>query len=490
MNTDNKKHIMFEKHDDSNSTTSTIIKTDVDAKDGQTKCPKCGSTDISVNENKGMLRCNFCRHEFEPEQAIGLNDDIRELKGEVRGSGAKDIIAGGDILTFKCSSCGAEVVIDTRESSQARCHWCRNTLSVNQQIPNGSIPDMVLPFNVTKETAKAAIEKFVGSRKFFAHPKFSKEFTTQNVMGVYFPYMVLDINAHANLQGQGEHQINVYSEGEGKDRKTFYDVELYDVGREFDIVIDDLTIESSLDKLQRYKSDRTNNVINAIMPFDTENCVKWDANYLKGYNSEKRDTNVGELHDVVKDQASDIVRLKANTLLKNYDRGVKWSSEKLDIKGQKWNATYLPVWLYSYQQEKGSKEITHYVAVNGRTREVMGSVPLDRTKLLLVSLFIEALGVLGMVFIDYGLDFLLLLPGVIFYFVNSSKYRNAGARHQYERETKAEMQNIKNYDNFVTKKMRLTNSSMEGANNTRISGGTFKMKKETTVGKADINQNK
>ena len=27
------------------------------------------------------------------------------------------------------------------------------------------------------------------------------------------------------------------------------------------------------------------------MPFDTENCVKWNANYIKGYTSEKRDVN-------------------------------------------------------------------------------------------------------------------------------------------------------------------------------------------------------
>jgi len=457
-----------------------IIQTDIGANDGQTKCPKCGSTDISTNENKGLLRCNFCRHEFTPEQAIGINDDIEQLEGEVRGSGAKDIVSGNDVLTFKCSSCGAEVVIDTREATQARCHWCRNTLSVNQQIPNGSIPDMVLPFKVTKEVAKAAIDKFVGDRKFFADAKFSNEFTSENVMGVYFPYMVLDINAHANFQGQGEHQIKTYTEGEGNDKKTFYDAELYDVGREFDIVIDDLTIESSLDKLQRYKSDRTNNIINAIMPFDTENCVKWDANFLKGYSSEKRDTNVDELYDVVKDQAEDIARVQANTLIKHYDRGVKWSSEELDVKGQKWDSTYLPVWLYSYPQEKGKKEIVHYVVVNARTKEVMGSVPLNKAKLFIVSLLMVALGALGMYFIDFGLDFFLLFPGVIFYFVYSSKYRNAGARHSYERETKSEMKNIKNYDRMVETRNRLKNSRMEGANNTRISGGTFKVKKEST----------
>ena len=145
----------------------TIVQTDVGAKDGQNKCPKCGSTDISVNVNNGHLRCNFCRHEFEPEKVVGLETDISQLQGQVMGSGAQDIVADtNEVLTFKCSSCGSEVVIDTAEATQARCHWCRNTLSVNQQIPNGSVPDVVLPFTVKKDDAKAEIEKFVGKRKF------------------------------------------------------------------------------------------------------------------------------------------------------------------------------------------------------------------------------------------------------------------------------------------------------------------------------------
>ena len=74
------------------------------------------------------------------------------------GSGTQDIVADTkDVMTFKCSSCGAEVVIDTSSSLQARCHWCRNTLSLNQQIPNGAVPDVVLPFSVTKDIAKRLI---------------------------------------------------------------------------------------------------------------------------------------------------------------------------------------------------------------------------------------------------------------------------------------------------------------------------------------------
>ena len=108
-----------------------IVKTDVGAKDGQNKCPKCGSTDISTNVKNGKLRCNFCRHEFELEKVSGMVEDLETLEGDVIGSGASDIIADTkDVITLKCSSCGAEVVIDTASSTQARCHWCRNKLSL------------------------------------------------------------------------------------------------------------------------------------------------------------------------------------------------------------------------------------------------------------------------------------------------------------------------------------------------------------------------
>ena len=110
-----------------------VVQTDVGAKDGQNKCPKCGATDISLNVKTGKLRCNFCRHEFEPQKVAGMQEDISNLEGEILGSGAQDIVADtNDMVTFKCSSCGAEVVVDTAKATQARCHWCRNTLSVNQ----------------------------------------------------------------------------------------------------------------------------------------------------------------------------------------------------------------------------------------------------------------------------------------------------------------------------------------------------------------------
>jgi len=456
--------------------TKRIVKTDVGAKDGQTKCPKCGSTDIALNVKNGHLRCNFCRFEFKPEKVEGLEKDIDNLTGEVIGSGAKDIIAdANDVVTFKCSSCGATVVVDTSESTQARCHWCRNTLSVNEQIPNGAVPDQVLPFGISKAEAEEEIKKFVNARQFFAHPVFKKEFTTSNIMGVYFPYMLVDVNAHSNLEGEGEHLVRRYTVGDDDHKETRYDADLYEVERDFDITINDLTVESNSDRINNTQKEKTNNVINAIMPFDTENCVKYDSNYLKGYTSEKRDINIDELKPIVEAQTKDVARFAANPSLSHYDRGVRWEKETLKVKGQQWKSAYLPVWLYSYQQVKGNDKILHYVAVNARTKETMGSVPINYTLLTIISLIIELLCIVTMVSIetDSGIKYVLVLPGVIFFLVKRSKYRNDGARHYHERETKHEIKNLQKKDVYIKRENGLSNSQIKGKNNMSVTGSSI-----------------
>lgn len=449
----------------------TVVDTAEGAQNGQTKCPKCGATDITPVGEGGKLKCNFCRHEFEPEKVAGLDGDIAKLEGNVIGSGAQDIDTSFDgVLTLKCTSCGAEVVIDTNEVTNARCHWCRNTLSINQKIPNGSVPDVVLPFFIKKEDARAAIEEFVNKRKFFAHPKFRQEFQTENILGVYFPYMIVDVNAHCKLMGQGEHLIRRYTVKVGDSSHTYYDADLYNVEREFDIEIDDLTIEGSADKLNKTSSENTNNVINAIMPFDMMNAVKWDANYLKGYTSEKRDINIADVKPLAEIQSKDIARFAANDSLQFYDRGVCWANEYIDVKGQQWKSAYLPVWLYSYQEVKGDKKILHYVAVNGRTKEVMGSVPIHMTKLIIMSALLEILGIFLMVVADFEYSWIFLSIGIIYFLVVYGKYRNKDARHRHELETRRKIGNLKQVDNFVQSKKRLSNSRIVGANNNYVKG--------------------
>lgn len=455
-----------------------IIRTDKDRENGQNKCPKCGSTDISLNSKTGLLRCNFCRFEFKQEKFDQMEEDLSNLEGEVIASGATDIVADADnLITLKCTSCGAEVTIDSSNATQARCHWCRNTLSLNEQVPNGAVPDTLLPFGVSQQEAKAAIQDFVGKRRTFAHPQFKKEFSTDNVMGVYLPYLIVDANAHADYKGQGEIETRRWTEKVGDTKKTYYNADLYDISRSFDITIEGLTIESSQDKLDRSGSTKTNNIINSIMPFDTENCIKWDPNYMRGYTLEKRDVNVDGIKPLVQMQCEDIARYKANDTVRQYDRGVRWDKENLEVKGRQWKAAYFPVWLYSYLEKKGDENLLHYVAVNARTKETMGSVPIHKPKLLLVSFIIELFALAAAIFTyfwvleqDSWYPWALLVAGFMYYGFIYSKYRNTGERHFHELETHCDMTNLVTHDEYVKELKRCSNALMRDANNDRVSG--------------------
>lgn len=383
----------------------TIVRTDEGARDGLLKCTQCGATDVTFNIGKGTLTCGFCRYAWTSTATLaelGLDGNIGDLRGVVIGSGSADIVASvEEVLTFRCGGCGADVVIDTAHGTQARCHWCRNVLSMNQQIDNGAVPDVLLPFSLPKEEAVARIRDFVRRRRFYAHPRFRAEFAPETVLGVYLPYLVADLNAVARLAGQGEHLVRKYtvtvmnSKGE-PERETRYDADLYDVVREFSLHVDDLTVESSADRRDLTNEVRTNNVINTILPFDVENAVRFDSRYLSGFTAEKRDTDIAAVRDLARAQAKDIARLRARDMIGFYDRGVRWDHEALEVLGERWIAAYLPVWLYSYHQkdEKGTS-VLHYVAVNGRTGETMGSVPVNKRRLLMVSAIVEVVAALA-----------------------------------------------------------------------------------------------
>ena len=300
-----------------------------------------------------------------------------------------------------------------------------------------------------------------------------KTFTMANVIAqVNKPTLVLAHNK--TLAGQLYSELKeFFPENAVEYFVSYYDADLYNVEREFDLTIEGLTVESSKDKLDKTNA-RTNNIINAIMPFDTENCLEWNANYLKDYTSEKRDTDINDLEALVNTQAKDISKFAANKSVEFYDRGVRWDKENLDVIGEQWKSACLPVWLYSYYEK--DKNILHYVCVNARTKKTMGSVPINKTKLFIISILVEIIGIILMLVLKNDDDYwpyLFLTSGFVYYFVIYNRYRNSGARHKYETETKTNITNLVKTDNFIKHEKRLSNSSMTDANNKMVSGTTI-----------------
>lgn len=359
-------------------------------KDGANRCPKCGATDIRQKPGSDLLICLYCRNEWDGarvEEEFGFGEGIDQLKGTVIASGAREIEAdAASLMSFKCAGCGAEVTVNTESTMTARCHWCRHVLSVNEQVANGAVPDAVLPFHIKKDDAVARIRQFVDKRRMFALKEFKEQFTPENVIGVYLPYMIVDGNVSADVAGHGEILTRTYTQGSGDKKKTYYDADVYKVDRHVDFTVDDLALESSTERGNLDTGANTNNIINTILPFDTKNAVKWNASYLAGFTSEKRDSDVEQLRPRFEDQLLSIARAQVEASMGRYDRGVRWEQERLDVHGTRWVSMYLPVWLYSYHQPGSNGGMLHYIAVNGRTGETMGSVPVQQWKLLLAAL--------------------------------------------------------------------------------------------------------
>lgn len=205
-------------------------------------------------------------------------------------------------------------------------------------------------------------------------------------MGVYLPYMIVDGNVSASVTGVGEITTRTYTQGTEKNKKTYYDADIYAVKRQVQFTVDDLPLESSSERGNLDSRVTTNNIINTILPFDTKNAVQWNASYLSGFSSERRDSNIEQLRPRLEDQLLSIARAQVERSVSRYDRGVRWEREQLEVHGTRWVSMYLPVWLYSYHQPGRNGGLLHYIAVNGRTGETMGSVPVQQWKLLLAAL--------------------------------------------------------------------------------------------------------
>jgi ribosomal protein S27E len=352
---------------------------------GVSRCPSCGSSEVQLRAAVGKLVCLFCREEWAEElfDAIGAGEDLSTLRGATIHAGASEIDSGaGDLVTLKCGGCGAEVVVNTAGQVGARCHWCRHNLTINEQIPNGAVPDALLPFTVTHDSAVEIIEEFASRRRTFADRKFLREFAPFNVVGVYLPYMVVDVRASGDVTGVGEVETRRYRRGSGNSKTTYYDADVYEVTRHLDFTVDDLALEASAERANKNTKENTNNVINTILPFDTENAVSWNASYLTGFTSERRDRDVSHLVPTLEHKLLSILRSQVGPSVARYGRGVRWESERVEVHGTRWVAMYLPVWLYSYYHIERRKGVVHYIAVNGRTGEVMGSIPVSRPRML------------------------------------------------------------------------------------------------------------
>lgn len=109
----------------------------------------------------------------------------------------------------------------------------------------------------------------------------------------------------------------------------------------------------------------------------------------------------------------------------------------------------------------------------------MGSVPINKKLLVVISLIIEIICIFIIYkMMEYELDksiyhLAFLLSGPVYYKVVEAKYRNKRARHKYEKETNNIIINNNTKEKSIGKRRGLSSPKIMGVNNTRIDGDTI-----------------
>ena len=293
-----------------------------------------------------------------PEQPVQ-----EEPKEEVQNT--PTTVDNSNVISVECPNCGATLITAAGNIS-LKCHWCHTVMQTDKSVNNPKIPDRILPFKLSKEEAVQKINDYLKDKKKRAKKEFLAAFKPDEVIPVYLPYMLVDVKAHTNISGIGEVDPEPNVGGRVKN------ITVCNVKKDFDLLIEDLMIESS--KISRFNSNNaTNHVISAVSPFDTENSVEFNANFLNGFSSENRELDIVEIKSKIQGIVEDISASEAKKMDGQFNRGVLWSLPESSIVGTQWTSAFLPLWLYSYYEKETG--IKYYIAVNGRTGKTVGSIP-------------------------------------------------------------------------------------------------------------------
>ena len=124
------------------------------------KCPCCMGK-IEFDSTSQKMKCPFCGSEFDLETLRSYDEALTETSGESNMEWEES--AGSEweqgeaenLRVYKCQSCGGEVVAD-QTTAASKCPYCDNPVIMTGQFSGDLKPDLVIPFKLNKEQAKAA----------------------------------------------------------------------------------------------------------------------------------------------------------------------------------------------------------------------------------------------------------------------------------------------------------------------------------------------
>lgn len=325
------------------------------------KCPACDGA-LSFDSGLQKMKCPYCDTEFEVAALQEMDEVLRhEGTSDYTWQSQPETLWSEDetqnLRSFVCNSCGGEIVGD-ENTAATRCPFCDNPVVMSGQFKGELRPDLVVPFQLDKEQAKAALKKHFGKK-----PLLPRLFTAQNriesIQGIYVPFWLFDTDAEASIRYKAT-RIHTWSDSNYIYTRTSY----YSLLRAGRIGFDNVPVDGS--------SKMSDELMESIEPYDLGKAVDFQTAYLAGYLADKYDVTA----DDSKPRANDRIRTSTEQAFAATTAGyasVIPVNTDIRLNGGRVRYALLPVWILTTRW----KDKAFTFAMNGQTGKLVGNLPID-----------------------------------------------------------------------------------------------------------------
>ncbi|MBP5686019.1 MAG: hypothetical protein J6W72_06340 [Candidatus Methanomethylophilaceae archaeon] len=342
------------------------------------KCPFCGAT-LEFDIGTQKVKCPYCDNEFEPEELkknegdLSISDEGIELASDAGTEWSEKELYG--MAEYQCQSCGGDIYSD-ETTSATMCPYCGNAVVLKGRLSGVLKPDLVLPFQKTKEQALQGLTDHVGSKMFVAK-NFLRDNKLEEVKGLYVPFWVYDADLDADVVYDCV-DVRRWTSGDTEYTERKY----YKVRRAGEVAFDHVPADGS--------SKMPDDLMESLEPFDSGESVDFTTAYLSGYIADKYDITQEDVVPRIRQRVCEETDDRFRKTIEGYDR-ISMSESSINAEKSEVDYVLYPVWLFNLRWN----EQKFTFAVNGQTGKIAGDLPPNKGRILITSLLFFAILMAG-----------------------------------------------------------------------------------------------
>lgn len=323
------------------------------------KCPCCNAA-LVFGSTEQQLTCEYCDNTFDIDTVRAYNDSeenhsSEDFCWENREKQEWTEVEQASLNAFQCPSCGGEILTDDTTAATF-CPFCENPSILPARLSGSLKPDAVLPFQKSKEDAKAAFLTLCKGK-----PLLPKEFTAQQrlekITGMYVPFWIYDCDADFDASYKAT-RLHRWSDS----RYHYTRTEHFLLTRKATASFHGIPMDGSTKMEDIF--------MESIEPFDYGQMVPFDMAFLSGYLADKYDVPSENGESRIRQRVEHSLQDQVQSSLLGYAT-ILPANRQIRIQNSKAKYVLLPVWMLNTKY-KGK---IYTFAMNGQTGKMTGSFP-------------------------------------------------------------------------------------------------------------------